>query len=89
MVFLMLLVPPWLYTVDSRDFHIRQDAGYALIFEPPKPDGAWEKGLVTKEGTPLVVVKIDMTRLLIQVAAAGMCTLLLTFLFHRRKAVAP
>lgn len=94
-VLVMLLFPPWLYTLDvkggTQELHIREDAGYALIFEPPKPDDARKKGPLTQGGAQLglVVVRIDIVRLLIQVAAAGMGTLILMFLFHHRKAVTP
>ena len=88
-VLIMLVFPPWVFTIDMQSVHMRMDAGYALIFDPPKPDAAWKKGTLTKEGAQLVVVRIDIVRLLIQVAAAGMGTALLMFLFHHRKAVAP
>lgn len=86
-VLIMLVFPPWVFTVDMEPYHMRMNAGYAPISDPPKPAAAlkeWAAGF-----RQMIVVRVDIVRLLIQVAAAGMGTTLLVFLFHHRKADAP
>jgi hypothetical protein len=69
---LMGLFPPWNLTFDyhtegegGRAFHSTNSAGYALIYEPPKPPAAiW----------PVYTVSIDVSRLLIQWAIAAVIT---------------
>ncbi|MFI5364967.1 MAG: hypothetical protein ACHQ4J_05025 [Candidatus Binatia bacterium] len=50
---LMGLFPPWTKSVHVRQVHFQRPAGYALIFEPPEPQGSES-------------LEIDFVRLLIQ-----------------------
>ena len=53
---IMGLFPPWVYTYDFRTMHSENPAGYALIFDPPWPDG-------NNEGYG---VRIDISRISVQ-----------------------
>ena len=90
-VVVMFVFPPWVFTYDSESDHIRMDAGYAPIFDPPKPETAWEKHKDI-EATHLrgvlvlrTAVRIDSMRLLVQVLATTTGTALLALLFSRRQ----
>ncbi|MCF6256217.1 MAG: hypothetical protein L3J98_07695 [Gammaproteobacteria bacterium] len=54
-----IIFPPWVYTVNGGSFHSENPAGYYSIFEPPSPESS----------KPAHGVKIDLSRLLIQVVA--------------------
>ena len=91
MVFLMLLVPPWVYTLDvdlrpqSVSMHTRRDAGYAPIFATPTRNVHWTDDATSN--TYLVgftAVRIDVVRLSIQIAATVTATVLLVFFFYTR-----
>lgn len=81
-----LLYVPWVYTVDAGGgVHLQRNAGYRLLFQPPNPYGAVRIGMVYEAS--FVIVKIDTTRVLLQLAAIVTGTALLMFLFHHRKLV--
>lgn len=84
-VLIMLVFPPWVFTIDVEPYHMRMNAGYAPVSDPPRPAAALKKWVwLTEEWRQMVVVRIDRERLLLQVAAAGMGAALLIFVFHRR-----
>jgi hypothetical protein len=70
-VVLMLVLPPWLSTlhvsVRGQRIDAERPVGYAPIFAPPRLD---------RDG-PATGVRIDFSRLLLQVAAVGLITLAL------------
>ncbi|WP_424319242.1 hypothetical protein [Candidatus Methylomirabilis sp.] len=80
-----LLYVPWVYTVDAGGgVHLQRNAGYRLLFQPPNPYGAVRIGMVYEVGERFVIVKIDTTRVLLQLAAIVTGTALLMFLFSHR-----
>jgi len=83
-VLVMLIVPPWVFTLDYQSEHMRMDAGYAPIFNPPRPETAWGKDPGYKLVRRLTAVRIDSIRLLIQVLATITGTAVIVLLFHRR-----
>lgn len=82
-----LLYVPWVYTVDVDRVHLQQNAGYRLLFQPPNPYRAERIRMVNEGFGHLVIVRIDTTRVLLQLTAIVTGTALLMFLFHHRKLV--
>ena len=41
-ILVMFVFPSWVFTFDYGVSHMRWDAGYAPIFDPPKPETAWK-----------------------------------------------
>ena len=58
------LFPPWVYTVKHRDIYSEESAGYSLILSPPE-----KKGDSAANG-----VKLDVTRILLQIFMISVAT---------------
>lgn len=67
MLLATILFPPWQYTADRNGedgYHSRKPAGYALIFNPPKPQSDYSA----------FGIKIDFGRLSLEWAALAAVT---------------
>lgn len=69
------LFPPWIQTFDLNTTHTSIDAGYAFIGSPPEP----------KEYSFCIGIKMDTSRLLIELACIFAVTIAVWFLFGGEK----
>ena len=58
------LFPPWVHTYKARSIYSEESAGYSLIVEPPKK----------KYDSQRYGVKLDTTRLLLQIFIVSLAT---------------
>ena len=67
---IMGLWPPWTATIETTNTHIRHDAGYSFIGDPPPPP----ESLTDRFRREFVSVRVDVGRLLIQWAVVAAAT---------------